>query len=138
VKPTPFDPGTDLPPVPFDAAHREAARALKAAGLPWTPHAGCFAWDPEGHMPVGSPFPGRVYFILNLGRFAELLGSREAIAAKLVWLPTWHQARELCRRMGVPEPRVARAVTGAAGLRSGGELLALYRLLLDALGEPAA
>ena len=60
--------------------------------MTWRPHVGCFMWDPEGCIEVPSPFPERIYFILNLGHFIRLLGSLEEIARKLVWLPTWHQA----------------------------------------------
>ena len=95
MKPTPFNAASDFAPIPFDPDVLEAARSLKAAGLTWRPHVGCFVWDPDGHMPVSSPFPQRVYFVLNLGRFTELLGSVEELRDKLVWVPTYSQALAL-------------------------------------------
>ena len=101
MKPTPFNPETDLAPLPFDDRHRQAALRLKLAGIAWEPHAGCFVWDPEGRIPVDSPFPDRVYFILNLGHFLRLLGPIDQVRERLVWIPTWHQARLIAERLGV-------------------------------------
>jgi hypothetical protein len=32
-------------------------------------------------------------------RFISIFGSTDAMSEKLVWLPTWHQARLLCRHL---------------------------------------
>jgi hypothetical protein len=100
VKPTPFDPDSDYEPVPFDEKTLVEAASLRDAGLEFRPHVGCFVWDRDHAMPVDSPFPNRVYFILNLGRFEAILGSRAAIAERLIWLPTETQARQLLRDHG--------------------------------------
>ena len=100
MKPTPYDPREHLAPTPFDSRHRAAAVRLKEAGLPWTPHVGCFVWDRDLHIEVSSPFPSRIYFILNLNHFLKRFGTVEAIADKLVWVPTWHQARLLLENYG--------------------------------------
>ena len=92
MKPTPFNPETDLAPIPFTEKHCQAASKLKKAGLLWKPHVGCFVWDPEGYIKVDSPFPERIYFILNLGHFLRLFEATKKMVEKLVWLPTWHQA----------------------------------------------
>ena len=94
---------SDLPPTPFGKDHRELALRLKQAGLAWKPHVGCFVWDREGLIPADSPFPDRVYFILNLGHFLRLLGTAERVRERLVWLPTWHQARLAAEKLGVDE-----------------------------------
>ncbi|MGQ9921708.1 MAG: hypothetical protein ACUVRZ_10320 [Desulfobacca sp.] len=133
MKPTPFDVAQDLPPLPFDGRHCEAAARLKGAGLPWHPHVGCFVWDRDVHLPVPSPFPQRIYFILNLGHFVRLLGSEQDIAAKLIWLPTWHQARLLAQSLGVSSQAVAALWRQDGEMRPGEELLALYELLQQAL-----
>ncbi len=133
MKPTPFQPHEDLPPVPFDLRHCEMAARLKAAGLDWRPHVGCFVWDRDGHLPVPSPFPQRIYFILNLGHFVRLCGSLERVAAQLIWLPTWHQARLLAQRLQVPPQAVAGLWQGSGEPAPGEELLGLYDLLLQAL-----
>ena len=95
MKPTPFDTDRDLAPIDFDSETLEAASRLKEAGLAFRPHVGCFVWDRDRHIEVPSPFPNRVYFILNLGRFETILGTREAVAEKLIWVPTEHQTRRL-------------------------------------------
>ncbi len=125
MKQTPFDPEVDLAPLPFEPSHCEMAAALKAAGLPWRPHVGCFVWDRDGHIPAPSPFPNRIYFILNLGRFRETFGDDDAIQEKLVWLPTCHQARELLHRMGMDTEKIRASVRAAHGREPGEDLLEL-------------
>ncbi len=133
MQPTPFDPKDDLPPLPFEARHCEAAARLKAAGLIWRPHVGCFAWDRDEHLPVPSPFPRRIYFILNLGHFLRMLGSLEQVQTKLIWLPTWHQARLLAAQKAIPWSAMADLWGQSAELAPGDELLALYDILLQSL-----
>lgn len=135
MKPTPFDPAADLAPLPFDERHRDMAFRLKRAGLPWNPHMGCFVWDREGSIPVESPFPDRVYFILNLGHFLRLLGTAERVRERLVWLPTWHQARLAAEKLGVDAKALRNIWEGEKAPRPGEELLRLYELLLTALEE---
>jgi hypothetical protein len=127
MKPTPFNPEQDLAPTPFDKRHKEIAAALKAAGLPWQPHVGCFVWDRDHHIEVSSPFPGRVYFILNLGHFLKRFETVEEIADKLIWLPTWNQTRLLCERYGIRYTFFEESVSG------NDELIELYKLLLNEL-----
>lgn len=139
MKPTPFDPARDYAPIPFEPAVLEAARRLKAAGLQWRPHVGCFAWDPDGYMPVPSPFPERVYFVLNLGRFTEILGSVEAMQERLVWVPTWTQASALLAAAATPGAAanpVAAANPAATRTPGAAALLALYARLEAALDGP--
>lgn len=106
MKPTPFDPSTDLAPLPFTDKLLELARELKTHGLEWRPHVGCFVWDPDGRIDAPSPFPKRVYFILNLGRFESIMGSVDAVRDDLIWLPTADQARAVIARLG-GEPTVS-------------------------------
>lgn len=133
MKPIPFDPATDAAPSPFDKQHLELARRMKQRGLAWKPHVGCFAWDPEGHIEAESPFPLRVYFILSLPRFIGLLGRQEAVADRLVWLPTWHQARRLSMDLGVDHEKISGLWSPETVASPGAELLGIYRLILDAL-----
>jgi hypothetical protein len=133
MKPTPFNPATDLAPLPFGERHRQAALRLKRAGLGWEPHAGCFVWDPEGLIPVDSPFPDRVYFILNLGHFVRLLGTVERVRDTLVWLPTWHQARLIAERLGVGEETTRAVWTESRAPEPGEEILRLYERILSIL-----
>ncbi len=129
MKLTPFNPDTDLSPIPFDLRHCKAAAQLKEIGLPWTPHVGCFVWDPDEIIEVTSPFPGRIYFILNVGHFLKIFGSLEEISKKLVWLPTYHQARLLCDQVGVDQEEVSAVLASAETIRSGDELLVLYTMI---------
>jgi hypothetical protein len=113
MKQTPFNPETDLPTTPFSEAHCHAAREMKQAGLDWTPHVGCFVWDPDEHIAPTSPFPNRIYFILNLGRFLQTFESIDAIRQKLVWLPTWNQSRALASNLGINDKQVSELVQKA-------------------------
>lgn len=101
MTPIPFDPATDLAPIPFDNRICRLGRELKDKGLTWRPHVGCFVWDPEGLIQSPSPFPNRIYFVLSLPRFLDIFGTVENMVAKLIWLPTMHQARTLCRQLGL-------------------------------------
>jgi hypothetical protein len=131
MKPTRFDPSRDLAPLPFGQALCRKALELKTAGLNWIPQVGCFVWDPEETIPAPSPFGQRIYFVLNLNRFLQFYESIETMKEKLVWLPTWYQARLLLRRRGEgsngPPP--------PPGLTDEKEYLQLYDRLLGALGD---
>ncbi len=133
MNPTPFNPETDFPPIPFDERHCRAALQLKEAGLPWRPHVGCFVWDREGCIEVPSPFPERIYFILNLGHFLRLLGSIEDVVQKLVWLPTWHQARQIGAKLGIEDKELSDIFSGSAVPGPGQDLLALYGKIMENL-----
>ena len=131
----PFDEKKDYAPTPFDRRHCEMAARLKEAGLRWFVHPGCFAWDPDGLLIDSSPLPNRIYFILNTSIFARALGGIEKVRRKLVWLPTWHQARLLCREYEVPDEAVAAIWPSSVPMGPGDELIALYGLLLEKLHE---
>jgi hypothetical protein len=133
MKPTPFDPAADLPPLCFEEPCLRLAAELKEAGLEWKPHVGCFVWDPEGSIVVDSPFPARVYFILNLGRFLQIFGSIEEMKKKLVWLPTWFQARLLCQRLGIQAAPSQRRPAEEDPLDAAEELASFYGSILGAL-----
>jgi hypothetical protein len=133
MKPTPFEVATDLPPIPFDEKHCRLAQALKEAGLGWKPHVGCFVWDPKGYIEVSSPFPGRIYFILNLGHFLKIFRTRDEIAEKLTWIPTWHQAYLLCGKLGGDPKDVAAIWQKDRAIDPDEALLALYAILLKRL-----
>ena len=136
--PVPFDPSNDLAPVPFDDRICRQARQMKAAGLKWQPHVGCFVWDPENFIKLDSPFPNRIYFVLSLPRFIGIFGDIEKMAEKLVWLPTWHQARLLCQKLGKPLDTVAKLWQDNDGLSPGDELFAIYQVIIDALSGHAS
>ncbi len=136
MKPTPFNPERDLATMPFSQQVRDKALQLKQARLPWMPHVGCFVWDMDEHIQVSSPFPGRIYFILNLGHFLSRFQTIDGMIEKLVWLPTHHQARLLLERYGISNEHVHQRMEG--NMTSSEELLMLYELLLETLKEKEA
>lgn len=136
MKPVPFSPQTDLAPISFDEQALQLALEMKQRGLPWDPHVGCFAWDAQKLIHPVSPFPNNVYFILNLPRFIDIFGSVVAMQKALTWIPTWHQARLLCRRLGVAEEAVTAIWRKEVPLAPGQEIVALYELLIGALKHP--
>jgi hypothetical protein len=133
MMPIRFDPENDLEPTSFDESLCHLALEMKRRGLPWRPHVGCFVWDPDSHIQPDSPFPNRVYFILSLPRFIDIFGSIQSITEKLVWLPTWHQARLICRRLGVDEESVAADRKPGEITDPSKELAALYAALIKRL-----
>jgi hypothetical protein len=130
-----FNPEIDFAPMPFDDHICQLARQLKATGLKWQPHVGCFVWDPENYIKQDSPFPNRIYFVLSLPRFIEIFGDIEKMVEKLIWLPTWHQARLLCKNLGVPGDTVLNLLQGNDSLSAGEELFRMYGIIMNALIE---
>ena len=133
MKPIPFDPQNDLAPMVFDSRVCAMALEIKRLGINWRPHVGCFVWDPEKIIKTDSPFPHRIYFILSMPRFLDIFGTADKMVAKLVWLPTWHQARMLCRQLDVPDEGVARIWQVGLASSDGAELQKIYALLIDTL-----
>jgi hypothetical protein len=135
MTPVHFDPEKDLAPLPFDDRFCQRALQMKASGLKWQPHVGCFVWDPEQCIKQDSPFPNRIYFVLSIPRFIEIFSDIEKMIEKLVWLPTWHQARLLCKNLGVPGDRVLNLLKGNDSLPAGEELFRTYGIIMNALIE---
>jgi hypothetical protein len=138
MKSTPFDPSRHLAPIPFGDRLCNKARELKKAGLAWEPHVGCFVWDPEQTIPAPSPFGGRIYFILNLNRFLQFYSDLEELKRKLVWLPTWHQARLLLKRLitgspGEKDRTTLQSTDTVQSIDTEKQFLGLYDRLLETL-----
>ena len=133
MKLTPFNPEPDLYPISFDERHCPIVATLKDAGLPSKPHVGCFLWDRNELIEVGSLFPGRIYSILNLGHFLHPFGTVQNIVEKVIWLPTWHQARLLCAQFGVDQGNVSNFWGSSGEIRPRDELIGLYEIPLRAL-----
>ena len=133
MKPTPFNQKTDLAPIPFSLEHCKAAKKLKEHGLTWRPHVGCFVWDENEYIKASSPFPHRIYFILNLGHFLKRFETTENIADKLVWLPTWHQARLICEQLHIPYDEIYSILYPETNQTIGADILRLYGMILRKL-----
>ena len=133
MKPLAYNPQLDLPPMLFDVVICDLAAKLKGHGLVWQPHVGCFVWDPNKNIKADSPFPLRIFFILNLQRFIDIFGSIQEIADKLVWLPTWHQARLICQQLKISDQAVAKIIQNNQPLSLDREIISIYELILDAL-----
>jgi hypothetical protein len=128
-----FDPEKDLAPMPFDKRICRQALEMKKTGLEWRPQVGCFVWDPDEYIKPASPFPGRIYFILSLARFIDIFGTIEEMAEKLVWLPTWNQARLVCRQLGITDEGFERRRQQNPGATLVEELLEVYGLIIETL-----
>jgi hypothetical protein len=128
-----FNPEKDFAPIPFSEGICLLALDLKKLGLNWQPHVGCFVWDPDGFIKAESPFPERIYFILSLARFIEIFGSIENMVEKLVWLPTWHQARMLYQQLGVPDDGLANEAQFWTAFSPGEDLQQIYLRIGNAL-----
>jgi hypothetical protein len=128
-----YNPETDLAPMPFDERICRRALEMKNSGLKWRPHVGCFVWDPDELIKAASPFPGRIYFVLSLARFIDIFGSIEQIAQKLVWLPTWHQARLVCRQLSITDEVFEKQRQRRPSSQPVEELLGIYGLIVETL-----
>ena len=112
------------------------ARQLREHGLGWEPAVGHYVFDETGLIEVPSPFQERVYFILDLKHFLRRAGDIETLEARMLWLPQWHQARQIARALGIPDDEVARKLADGRVFASNAELSALYRLILGVLQDP--
>ena len=130
-----FNPEKDLAPMPFDERICLKALEMKKNNIDWRPHVGCFVWDPEKIIKPSSPFPGRIYFILSLARFIEIFDTIDQIAAKLVWLPTWHQAQLIYRQLAGTDAVMDQRRPVGPKVSSVEELLHVYGLIIEALKE---
>ena len=133
-----FDLDDTYLPLPIEQRILDTALRLKTLGLPWTPHVGCFVWDREAIILAPSPFPKRVYFILSMPRFLNIFGSEANMQRRLVWVPTWHQAFQLCRRLGISVDK-AGGMIDEQGITSGADaLLRWYALIAQMLKVPTS
>jgi hypothetical protein len=133
VKSTPFNLQKDLAPIPLKESVYKKATQLKQAGLDWEPQVGCFVWDPEGHIGVPSPFPHKIYFILNLNHFLKIFGDTQTMKEKLVWVPTWHQAILICQKMNVSHQQLNNLIQLRDILEPEASLLKLYHILFSVM-----
>jgi hypothetical protein len=128
-----YNPDKDLAPMPFDERVCRRALEMKKSGLKWRPHVGCFVWDPDETIKPASPFHGRIYFILSLARFIKIFDTIEQMTQKLVWLPTWHQARLMCRQLGITDEDFESRRQQNPGATPVEELLGIYGLIIETL-----
>jgi hypothetical protein len=92
-------------------------------------YVGCFVWDELKRIEVSSPFPHRVYFILNLGHFLRRFETIDNMIEELVWLPTCHQAREIYRKLDIPAAQVSEVIRIGHPSEPDEGLVNLYRLI---------
>jgi hypothetical protein len=121
----------------FSAEEMQWAKHLRDLGLCWEPRPGHYVWDETGCIEQPSPFQEGVYFILDLKHFLRRTGTLDALKAAMIWLPTWHDARDILAAMGVKHAVVAEALQAQTALEHREELLALYRLIASHLRKTA-
>jgi hypothetical protein len=132
LKSTPFNPNSDLAPIPFSKEVCMAAKSLKEKGLDWNPHVGCFVWDENNSFEVTSPFPNQIYFILNLGHFLKIFDTVENMKDKLVWIPTFHQAKSIIQKFNLSdEKKYSLNLNSVDTLEE--ELIKLYQIIFEHL-----
>ncbi len=124
----------------FSEAEIEAARRLRRGGLRWEPQAGHYVYDETGFCKQASPFQEKVYFILNYPYFMKAVGGVDRFKDIMLWLPTWHDLRQVLRDFRVSDGDVASFLRERGAIESGQERLALYEwvesLLPDAQTPP--
>jgi hypothetical protein len=113
----------------FTAEEIEMARHLRQLGLPWEPRAGHYVYDETGFCQKGSPFQDLVYFILNYDYFISQVGGVDRFKQIMLWLPTWHDAREVLCSLGVRDTEVAAALQKQHAIENQRELLSLFEMI---------
>jgi hypothetical protein len=117
----------------FTAEQIALARQMRDHGLPWDPAVGHYVHDETGLIEIPSPFQQHVYFILDMKHFLRRAGTVDALKARMLWLPQWHQARKIARDLGIPDAVLTRQLANGQAFESDAELNTLYRLIIEAL-----
>ena len=119
----------------FSSRQIELAVKFKELGLAWEPTVGHYVYDATGAVKPTSPFQDRVYFLLNYDCFMERVGGVERFKTIMTWLPTWSDAREILRSLGVSDKEVQDELVRSQALEDGSELLQLYELIAQHLAN---
>jgi hypothetical protein len=109
------------------------ARELRRLGLPWEPKAGHYVYDETGFCRKASPFQDGVYFVLNYEYFMRQAGGVERFKEIMLWLPTWHDVREILETFGVSNKDVAATLRDRGAIERHQELSVLYEMIADRL-----
>ena len=109
----------------------EMAISFKAGGVPWRPSAGHYVLDRQSIVQRESPFQPGVYFILNLPHFMKLAGGLDSLIEKMVWLPTWEQARDILRESGLSDQSLQSILQESQSIAEANELTKLYELISE-------
>ena len=80
-----------------------------------------------------SPFQEGVYFVLNYDYFIRQAGGVERFKEIMLWLPTWHDVREILHSFGVSDEEVAAELRDRGAIEGHQELLVLYEMSAERL-----
>lgn len=122
----------------FSEAEISLARKLRHTGLAWEPKAGHYVYDETGFCKQSSPFQDKVYFILNYDYFMKAVGGVERFKEIMLWLPTWHDAREVLESLDVPNEQVWEQIDSSNAIATGTERFVLYELIESTLSKSAS
>lgn len=111
------------------------AKLFRDQGLAWEPRAGHYVYDDTGFCKQASPFQEKVYFILNYEYFMKKVGGVERFKEIMIWLPTWHDAREILRGLGVTGEKIAHRLGETQAIQLGTERLVMYELIASELAS---
>ena len=117
----------------FPSSLIERAKTLRKLGLEWEPQVGHYVFDGQSLIEKSSPFQPGVYYILDLKHFLRRAGTIDALKVSFVWLPTWHDARNILRELNVSDAFVADRLTSERAIERGDELMLLYDLIAERL-----
>jgi hypothetical protein len=112
-----------------------AARRLRELGLAWQPRVGHYVYDETSFCKKSSPFQPGVYFILNYDYFMGQVGGVDRFREIMLWLPTWHDAREILRTYAVSDEAVADELRRRQAIERQRELIEMYAMIADKLRD---
>ena len=119
----------------FSQRHIDLAREFQSLRLPWTPAVGHYVYDVYGKLAQISPVQDRVFLIHDCEDFIQRVGGIGPLKQLMVWLPTWNDAREILRWLGLEDADVELELVRRAAIAEGTELLALYELIAQRLSD---
>ncbi len=95
----------------FQSEEIHLARELRDLGLSWEPCAGQYIWDEAGVIDDPSPIQENVHVIHDVRGILRQAGSMNQLKKAMCWLPTWREARQLLRSMGLSDLKVPSGVS---------------------------
>lgn len=120
--------------VVFTERQIELARQLKELGLAWTPRTGHYVYDVSQRL-GRSPFQPGVHLICDYDAVVESFGSVAQLKRSMVWLPTWEDARQILRSLGVADDEVELELVRRSAVAKGTELLEIYEIIAQQLSD---
>ncbi len=102
---------------------------FKAYGLDWQPSVGDYVLDQSEMINKSSPFRTESTLSSTWTCSFGRAGSLEMLKDRVCWLPDWHQARQILRKLGLSTQETIQHLIQSGAFEKCSERTELYRLI---------